>query len=377
MDFRENVSLAGFTTLGVGGPARWFADAGSEGEVREALAFAAARSLPLFVLGGGSNLLVADEGFPGVVLHMGLRGVRTTSQGPVEILEVGAGEDWDRFVGVCVAGGLAGLECLSGIPGTVGGTPVQNVGAYGQEVSSAIQSVRVLDRRSGETREMTRTECAFGYRASVFNTVERDRFIVLRVTFTLPHGAAPALNYRDVKEYFAARTGAAAALPSLAEVRNAVREIRARKAMLLVPGDPDCRSAGSFFKNPVVSEAQYAQICEAAGADAPRFPAGAAAAGAFAAIGKDSTSTTTSTSAPSSPALVKVPAAWLIERAGFQRGHARGRAGISSKHTLALVNRGGATATEILDLAREVRDGVERNFGVKLEVEPVMLGGGP
>jgi UDP-N-acetylmuramate dehydrogenase len=351
MDFRENAPLAPLTTLGVGGPARWLAEATTEDEVRAALEFAASRNAPLFVLGGGSNVLVADEGFPGVVLRVGLRGVRTSSEGPVEALEAGAGEDWDAFVGVCVAGGLAGLECLSGIPGTVGGTPVQNVGAYGQEVAPAIRSVRVLDRASGAAREMTRYECGFGYRTSVFNTSARDQHIVLRVTFVLPRGAAPNLSYRDVRGYFAARSGAAAGPPTLAEVREAVREIRRGKSMLLVPGDPDCRSAGSFFKNPVLSEVQFNKLMVRASAKGLTVP-----------------------SYPALDAQRKVSAAWLVEHSGFSKGFTLGAAGISKKHALALVNRGGARAAEIVRLKDEIQRAVLEVWGIALEAEPVMIG---
>ncbi|HVP38733.1 MAG TPA: UDP-N-acetylmuramate dehydrogenase [Candidatus Saccharimonadales bacterium] len=374
MNVRENVALAAYTTLGVGGPARWLAEAATEEEVREALSFAALHELPLLVLGGGSNVLVADSGFPGVVLRVALRGVRTTTEGPVEVLEAGAGESWDEFVALCVRGGLGGLECLSGIPGTVGGTPVQNVGAYGQEVAAVLRCVRVLDRATGEARTLTRYECGFGYRASVFNTAARDRYVVLRVAFALPRDAAPHLQYRDVREYFAARSGPAAGPPTLAEAREAVLAIRRRKAMLLEPGDPDSRSAGSFFKNPVVSAADCARIESAAGPGLPRYAVNGTTSEAPAGAHGTAPAAGAPTPSAPSPSLFKLPAAWLIERSGFARGHTRGRAGISSKHALAIVNRGGATAAEILELAREIRGGVEAKFGVRLEPEPILVG---
>ncbi len=355
MKVQNNISLAGLTTLGVGGPARFFVEAASEADIRAALDLATRESLPLLVLGGGSNLLVADEGFPGVVLHVSLKGIDVLG-GAGGLVEAAAGEDWDGLVAFAVERGMAGIECLSGIPGTVGGTPVQNVGAYGQEVRNILLEVRALDRESGEVRALSRDECRFGYRSSRFNTDEAGRHIVLGVTFELRRGVGPCLEYRDVREFFAGR----AAAPTLAEVRAAVQEIRRRKAMLLVPGDPDCRSAGSFFKNPVVSEARYRAIAEAAAGAAAGAPGAAPPTGP--------------PRYPAEPGLVKTSAAWLIERAGFRRGYARGRAAISTKHTLALVNLGGATAAEILALAGEIRDGGEKQFGLRLEPEPVMLG---
>ena len=348
MIIRENVPLAPYTTLGVGGPARFFAEAASEGEVRAALDWAAARGLAAFILGGGSNLVVADEGFAGLVVRVAIKGVTARdggNEGGAEVIvTAGAGEDWDELVAACVGRGLAGFECLSGIPGLVGGTPVQNVGAYGQEVSETVVGVRAYDRAGGRVVELGREECGFGYRASIFNTSARDRYVVLEVSYALVAGGRPALRYADLERYFGGRAGE----PSLAEVRAAVREIRARKSMLLVPGDPDCRSAGSFFKNPVVAPEQAARIDGAAGERVPRYEAPGG--------------------------MVKVPAAWLIERAGFARGEGRGRVAISTRHTLALVNRGGATARELLAFAGEIQERVRERFGVRLEPEPVLLG---
>jgi UDP-N-acetylmuramate dehydrogenase len=269
MNLRRDVILAPFTTLGVGGPARFFAEARTEADVPVAVEFAAREGIPLFVLGGGSNLLVADTGFPGVVLWMGIAGVCEASAGEETQVEAGAGEAWDALVDRCVERGLAGVECLSGIPGTVGGTPVQNVGAYGQEVSAVIRTVRVIDRASGAARDLPASECDFGYRSSVFNTTEAERYIVMRVAFALTPGGPPHVGYRDLMERFPT----SGATPSLREVRAAVREIRRAKGMLLVPGDPDSCSAGSFFKNPVVSDAEYARLDDLAGPDLPRYPA--------------------------------------------------------------------------------------------------------
>jgi UDP-N-acetylmuramate dehydrogenase len=346
---RENVPLASYTTLGIGGPARYFAGAHNEDELFEALAFAAGLGLPVFILGGGSNVLFADEGFPGVVLHVAIKGVGWSSDG---VVTASAGEDWDEFVEQCVERELAGIECLSGIPGLVGGTPVQNVGAYGQEVSETIASVRVYDRLTKQIVELSHAACSFSYRASVFNTIERDRYIVLAATFALNPRGEPAIRYPDLDNLFAGSS----TRPALKDVRQAVRSIRSRKAMLLVPGDPDGCSAGSFFKNPVVTSAFFERMTETAKAqntiandqEVPRYSVG---------DGK-----------------VKVPAAWLIEHAGFQKGYTRGRAGISSKHSLAIINRGDATAREVLSLANEIQERVQARFGIYLQPEPVLVG---
>src|SRR5512146_1743328 len=326
MQLWENVPLAPLTTLGVGGPARYFVAATSLAEIREALEFARAGGLPLFVLGGGSNLVVADSGFPGLVLKIVLRGIERRREDGKELFTAAAGEDWDAFVAHAVEANCAGLECLSGIPGTVGATPVQNVGAYGQEVADTISEVQALDLRSGEVRALCNPACEFGYRTSVFNTSERGRYIILGVTFALEPGGAPAVEYADLQRFFAGRT------PTLAETRAAVRQIRASKAMLLVPGDEDSRSAGSFFKNPVLSAEMYEQLCarlaSAGLGEVPHWPA---------ANGE-----------------IKISAAWLVEHAGFAKGYRRGAVGISRKHALALVNRGGATASDIVDLKNDI-----------------------
>jgi UDP-N-acetylmuramate dehydrogenase len=346
MNLREQVPLAPFTTLGVGGPARYFVEAESEADIREALKLAAARGLPVFVLGGGSNLLVADAGFSGLVLKVRLRGVERTADGQDVTYHVAAGEEWDGFVARAVEGGCAGIECLSGIPGSVGATPVQNVGAYGQDVAETIREVAALDRQTLELRTFRASECGFGYRASVFNTSERDRYIILRVSFKLQQGGSPALRYADLQKRF----GDSASV-SLRQVREAVREIRRSKAMLLVPGDDDARSAGSFFKNPVIDQQRFVALdvgLRARGLNVPNFAAG--------------------------DDLRKLSAAWLVEHAGFAKGYSRGAAGISRKHALAIVNRGGATAAEIVALKDEIQSRVLAEFGIALQPEPVFLG---
>lgn len=344
MQLRENVALASWTTFGIGGPARWFAEASSEADVVEALTFAHERQLPVFILGGGSNLLVSDEGFAGLVLHIALKGIEVESGSEKTLFRVAAGEDWDEFVRFAIEHDCAGVECLAGIPGTVGGTPIQNVGAYGQESGETIVLVRAYDRTISRFVELSNPECHFSYRHSMFNSTARNRYVVTRVDYSLaPHGQ-PRIAYADLKRHFSNHAEA----PSLKEVAEAVREIRRSKGMLMVDGDPDCCSAGSFFKNPIVSESQFSHIRAQEGVEVPNYPAGE---------GK-----------------VKLPAAWLMERAGFTKGFTKGHAGISSRHTLALINKGGATAAEIHALRAEIVIGVQIRFGITLEPEPVVLG---
>ncbi len=345
MQIQQQVPLAPLTTFKVGGPARYFVEARSEEDVRAAVAEARSRGWPLFVLGGGSNLVISDAGWPGLVLKIALAGISERSNGPRMLFEAAAGEDWDGFVAHAIARNCAGIECLSGIPGTVGGTPVQNVGAYGQEVSDTITSVRVLDTASGEFRELENADSGFAYRTSIFNTRERGRYIVLRVTFALAPGGAARIEYADLKRHFAGCSRPA----TLAEAREAVRAIRLSKAMLIVPGDDDCRSAGSFFKNPVLTREAFDQL-QARSGPIPNFPA------------RDG--------------MVKVAAAWLVEHAGFTKGLARGPVGISRKHALAIVNRGGATAADIVALKNEIQQSVLEEFGIALQPEPVFVGFG-
>jgi len=352
MLLQENIPLAPLTTFRLGGPARFFVEAKSPAEVQEAVAFAPSKHLALFVLGGGSNLVVADSGWPGLVLKVAIPGIEqrpgndNNEDGRV-LFDAGAGESWDRFVSHAVMAHCAGVECLSGIPGSVGGTPVQNVGAYGQEVSQTIESVEVFDLKDGQVRELCREACGFTYRSSIFNTTERGRFVILRVTYALLPGGEAYLGYTDLKRHFEGRE----TRPNLAETREAVRHIRALKGMLIVPGDPDCQSAGSFFKNPVLSEQQHEDLQKRAAAKALTLP-----------------------SYPALEKSRKVSAAWLVEKSGFARGYGFGHVGISSKHALAIVNRGGATAAEVLALKDQIQQRVEEIWGVRLEPEPVMVG---
>lgn len=346
IDIRHDVPLGPLTTLGVGGNARFFAKAATLEEVEAAARFAQDRNLRLFVVGGGSNLVISDGGWDGLAIQVGIEGIEQRPGGDQVVFEVGAGAGWDDFVAHSVGEGCAGVECLSGIPGSVGGTPVQNVGAYGQEVSETILSVQVFDLAQNKVRNLSAAECAFRYRTSIFNSTERGRYIIARVRYGLIPGKGPALLYADLEKHFAGR-----AQPTLVETRDAVRSIRARKGMLISPGDPDSRSAGSFFKNPVLSSAEHRELVRRAAARGVQVP--------------------------SYPALAeqhKVSAAWLVEHSGFRKGSVKGNAAISSKHALALINRGGATAAEIIALKDEIQLAVERTWGIGLEVEPVLVG---
>jgi len=347
MLMQENVALAPLTTMGVGGPARYFVEATTTREVHEATEYADSHKLPLFVLGGGSNLIVSDRGWPGLVLKVAIRGINHRHGHGTVYFDAGAGEDWDEFVAATVAHKCAGIECLSGIPGSVGGTPVQNVGAYGQEVAETIDSLVAFDLKTGEEQEFEKGDCGFSYRRSIFNTSERARYVILRVTFALKHGWDARIAYADLQKYFANWKHT----PTLPEVRRAVREIRASKSMLITPGDEDARSAGSFFKNPVVSPQEFVELKQRASAKGLEIP-----------------------SYPALDAQHKVSAAWLVEHSGFSKGYGKGRAGISRKHALAIVNRGGATASEILALKDEIQERVQKTWGIRLQPEPVLVG---
>jgi UDP-N-acetylmuramate dehydrogenase len=348
--------LARYTTLGLGGPARDFVTATTDEELSSAVQAADAAGDPVLVLGGGSNLVIADEGFPGTVVHVATRGVTyTRTSGAVEVA-VAAGENWDDIVAATVAEGLAGLECLSGIPGRAGATPIQNVGAYGQEVAEAITSVRVLDRLEKTVTLIPNELCHFAYRTSMFKRLEErlgggGRYVVLGVTFGLhDEKLSRPVRYAELAAELGVEAGDRV---PCADARDAVLAIRGRKGMVVSPGDPDSRSAGSFFTNPVIDLGQLAHV-ESVAADrglgvVPRFEAG--------------------------EGRVKLPAAWLIERSGFAKGYGTpGGARVSAKHTLALVNAGEATTATLLDLAREIVAGVRAAFGVTLEPEPILVG---
>ncbi len=351
---QQQVPLAPWTTFGVGGPARWFAAVADEQQLAAACAWATKEQLPLFLLGGGSNVLVADSGFSGLVVRIELRGVHEEAAGDRRIFRVAAGESWDELVSRSVEADCAGMECLAGIPGTVGGTPVQNVGAYGQEVAQTIVAVRCYDRETAEFVLFSGEKCGFAYRTSRFNSAaERGRYIVTEVTFALQPGGSPYLAYADLAKHFAGQPA-----PTLAETARAVRAIRRAKGMVIDAGplearDPDTRSAGSFFKNPIIAAELYRRIVEAnAPAPVPSYPADGDRR--------------------------KLPAAWLMEQAGFRKGFTLGGAALSSKHPLALTNHTGhASAAELLALRDTVVAGVRERFGVSLEPEPVWVGETP
>jgi len=324
MNIEQGVPLADKTTLGIGGAAKHFARVTSIVELEEALASAER----VLIIGGGSNLVVGDGGFDGLVVQMAIRGTSIDC----DTVNVAAGESWDDFVAQMVAARRVGIECLSGIPGLVGATPMQNVGAYGQEVSDTITRVRAFDREKRELVTFTPAECKFGYRSSMFR--HTSRYVIVDVTFQLPRGEDSQLRYAELQRALGADRA------PLANVRDTVIALRRGKGMVVDPGDPDSRSAGSFFTNPLVTAKQVPD-------GAPQWP--------------------------QADGRIKVSAAWLIERAGFHKGYTRGRVGISKKHALALVNRGGATADELLDLAGQIQKAVRMAFGIKLEPEPIIV----
>jgi UDP-N-acetylmuramate dehydrogenase len=339
MQIENDVALSAYTTLGLGGAAERMVTVYDEDQAVEAVRAATGA---LLVLGGGSNLVVADDGFAGTVVRIASRGRSTSYDGDDVRLEVAAGEDWDALVEWCVGEQLAGVECLAGIPGRVGATPIQNVGAYGQDVSETVVSVRAYDRDTDEVR--TVDDCRFAYRSSRFKA-EAPRWVVLSVSYLMARSTeSRPVRYAELARTLGIEVGGTA---PLAEVRDAVLSLRRGKGMVLDPHDVDTRSAGSFFTNPLLQPEQLDAL-RARGAEPPSYP--------------------------ESDGREKVPAAWLIEQAGFGKGDFDGPVGISSKHALALVNRGGARTEDLLRVARAIRDGVRDRFGVDLVPEPVLVG---
>ena len=340
----QDVALAPRSSLRVGGPARWFAEATSAADVASAFSWGRAHDVPMVVLGGGTNVVVADEGLDALVVAMRPLGLAIEDDGDALLVTAAAGEPWDGVVDASVARGGAGLECLSGIPGLAGGTPIQNVGAYGQDVSGTIATVSAFDTVTGGMTTMTRAECGFAYRTSRFKAQDAGRFVVCEVTFRLRKGP-PTTTYADVA---AALERQGTPNPTVADVRAAVIAIRRRKAMVIDEHDPDTRSVGSFFTNPIVTSAEAERAASRAGEQPPVFA--------------------------QADGRVKLPAAWLIERAGFARGTHDGAVGLSSRHTLAIVTRDGAAAADVIRFAARVARRVEDVFGVRLRPEPVFLG---
>lgn len=344
---RQDTSLASHTTLQLGGAARYFAKITTEEQLLQCLRWASDKDIPTYVLSGGSNLVISDRGIDGLILHIHLEGLEIRPAGRFTVF---AGEPWDRVVNTALHHKYAGIECLAGIPGRAGATPIQNVGAYGQEISQVVQSVRVLDRRTLDVTELSSEACKFSYRNSIFKQ-QPDRWIVLSVTYQLLVDGPPTLKYPELQRALASNDN-----PSLYEVRDAILALRQRKSMLLDDNDPHSRSAGSFFTNPIVSTdnadalVQTALDSNLAGheRDVPRYP-----------IDQHTT---------------KLSAAWLIERAGFTRGTRRGSLGISPHHALALVHYGHGSTAELLAFANEIRHRVIEQWGITLEPEPVLWG---
>ena len=351
LQIQRQVSLAPLTILELGGTASSFATIDSVGMAKEAIRWAGRHSQPVAILGSGSNVVVSDDGFGGIAIRAALRGVQLQDDGAMVRVTAAAGEPWDELVEMTVAENLAGLECLSGIPGWVGATPIQNVGAYGQDVATVIESVQALDLVSLEERTLGREACGFGYRTSSFREFP-DRFLILSVTFALVRGGQPKIEYRELRRAL----GIGPSPPSLAEIRRTVLDLRRSKSMVVEEGDPNRRSVGSFFVNPVIDAATLAALDEQARASGMLAP------------------TENAPTFPADPRAFKVSAAWLIEKAGFTKGLRRGAFGISSAHALALVHHGGGTTGELVALARDIREGVLRRFDIELQPEPVFLG---
>jgi UDP-N-acetylmuramate dehydrogenase len=351
---QENVSLAPLTTIRVGGPARYFAEAGGVPQLQQLLRWAGEKQLPILVLGGGSNLLISDSGFPGLVIRTQMRGIsEEAAEDGTTQLRVAAGENWDAFVAHCVSANLAGVECLSGIPGSVGASPIQNIGAYGQEVKDTIVSVEALDRTTGELRNFTSEELQFSYRMSRFKAEDRDRYIVTSVTFRLRRDGSPSIRYGDLTRYFEEHS---ITDPTLQQVREAVLSVRRQKAMVWDEAEPNSRSCGSFFMNPIVTLQQHQNVLDVLEREQllkvdekmPAFDGG--------------------------PGKKKLSAAWLMERSGLKKGLRLGGVGLSQKHILAIVNFENGTAAEVLQLVRIVKDAVRERFRVELEPEPIFIG---
>jgi UDP-N-acetylmuramate dehydrogenase len=353
IDVKHDVSLSSLTTIGLGGNARYFVACRTVDHIHEALKFSHARHLRTQVLGGGSNVLFSDEGFNGLVCRIELQGISLVDQDDDVVVTVAAGEEWDSFVQQCITKHLAGVECLSGIPGFVGATPIQNVGAYGQDVRDSIVSVKAMNRTTLEVITFSNSDCRFGYRQSRFKAEDIDRYVITEVAFKLRKYGRPEIRYPELQKFIASTTDLNALAdgePALRSVRDAVLTLRRRKSMVVDSNDPNARSVGSFFMNPTITADRFAEVrgqWEGSGAkdEMPTYPAGD---------------------------KVKLPAAWLVEQAGFPRGYRRGRVGVSQNHSLALVNYGGTTR-ELLDLATQIQDAVRERFGIILEREPVVI----
>ncbi|MBW7886819.1 MAG: UDP-N-acetylmuramate dehydrogenase [Bacteroidetes bacterium] len=349
MTIQENIELAPFTTIQLGGRAKYFCSCASEEELRDALFFAGRKKLRTHILGGGSNTIFLDEGFDGLVIKINFKGITFTDNGKEILVSAKAGEDWDSLVSLCAEQGYAGIECLSGIPGSVGAVPIQNVGAYGQEVKDTIEKVKVIHQSTFNRISFSKFDCRFSYRMSRFKREDAGKYIVTEVVFRLQKNGRPTTAYPEVKQTMESQLH----LPSLADgkealeaVRKTVLSLRRKKSMVIDANDMNTKSVGSFFLNPFVDNEQFSLMTErwkSAGNETviPSF---------------------------SSEGKIKLPAAWLIEKSGFHKGYTTQGAGISENHSLALVNRGGTTK-DLLNLAKEIQEGVQEKFGVRLELE--------
>jgi UDP-N-acetylmuramate dehydrogenase len=350
LDVKESFPLADLTTIKLGGNARYFVSCDSEEQIIEALKYAKDKSLSVFVMSGGSNVIFPDSGYKGLVLQVNNKGIEFND----ETIVSKAGEEWDNLVAQCVDRGLGYIECLSGIPGSVGSTPIQNVGAYGQEVKDSIVSVKAIDRDTLEEVSFYNDECGFSYRNSRFKSDDRDKYIITEVTFRLKKNCIPHIRYAEVNRYLKNTVDMDTLLPGrekLTILRNAILEIRKKKSMVIDPKDKNSVSCGSFFLNPILNEEQFKKFrkyCKRLELKFPSFD---------------------------DPKGTKLSAAWLIENSGFKKGYKKGNVGISKNHSLALVNYGEGTTKELLELADEIKEKVGQQFMVELHNEPVIVNG--
>lgn len=353
MIIKENILLSAHTTIKLGGPAKYFIECDTEGSIKEALEFAKEKNCKVQTLSGGSNIIFADHGFDGVILKINIKGVTVKKDKDNFFVCSGAGENWDEFVKYCIENEITGAECLSGIPGSVGATPVQNVGAYGQEVSGIIYSLKAIERESLETRIFRNEDCRFAYRESIFKSAYKDKFIITEVVFKMKKKSESEIKYPELKKYIDSQkeySGLNAGKEKLNFIRNAVLSLRKKKSMVIDNDDPNTISCGSFFTNPVMSVSEFEKFK----------------------IKTDSINLLTPYYINSDKDKIKIPAAWLIEQSGFEKGYKTKGAGISTKHSLAIINRGGKTS-DIISLSEEIIRTVKNKFGIVLVNEPVIV----
>jgi UDP-N-acetylmuramate dehydrogenase len=352
MKLEKDKPLSPLTTFRVGGSAKYFVEVSSERELQEALVFAHEKNVPVFILGGGSNIIIHDNGFSGVVIKNAIKGFEASVEKDAVSVTAGAGESWDSVVQRCVEKNWAGIENLSAVPGTVGAAPIQNIGCYGASFEEVADTVWAIEMATGKVREFSKEECQFEYRESFFKKAGVDAYCVTKVRMRLQKNGAANISYRDLTKYFAGR----GKTPTISEVRQALIEIRTRKGMTILPGLPSYFSAGSFFKNPIVPQAEMEKI-EKVAATRP-----------------DIMKRWTPWNWPQPDGRVKLSAAFLLEYTPFVKGYVRGGVGISPKHTLALINLGKADAAELVALGRDIQQNVQDLFGVLLEAEVRFVG---